>query len=38
VSKSFGIGHTGGYAAGQVAAELASLDASSGHLEGPAGR
>jgi hypothetical protein len=38
VSRSFGIGHAGGFAAGQVAAELASLDASSGHLEGPAGR
>jgi hypothetical protein len=32
VSKTFEVGHVGGFAGGQVAAELASLDASSGHL------
>ncbi len=37
VQKSFGVGHAAGFEAGQVAAELASLDASSGHLNGGRG-
>jgi hypothetical protein len=32
VDKAFGVGHAGGYSAGRVAAELASLDASSAQL------